>query len=102
MMPDASIAFAALTLRAFSAGEWPPLRPRARLAVKAVRVRSRAGQPGHPPHPCLKTDGSGYGKLDRGNGGGKPTFSAGQRGGFVNRSDGCNHPDHPGQGGRSA
>ena len=30
--------------------------------------------------------GSGYGKLDRGNGGGKPTFSDGQRGGFVNRS----------------
>jgi hypothetical protein len=29
-----------------------------------------------------KSDGSGYGKLDRGNDGGKPTFSAGQQGGF--------------------
>ena len=47
---------------------------------------------------CLKTDGSGYGKLGRGNGGGKPTFSDGQRGGFVNRSDRCGHPDYPGQG----
>jgi hypothetical protein len=27
---------------------------------------------------CLKTDGFGYGKLGRGNGGAKPTFSDGQ------------------------
>ena len=51
--------------------------------------------------PYLKTDGSGYGKLDRGNGGGKPTFSDGQRRGFVNRSDRCDHPDRPGQDSRS-
>ena len=59
------------------------MRPRARLAAKVVRVRSSA--------VLLKTDGSGYGKLDRGNGGGKPTFSGGQRGGFVNRSDRGGH-----------
>jgi hypothetical protein len=40
MVPDASIAFAALTLIAFNAGGRPPTRPRARLAVNAVRVRS--------------------------------------------------------------
>jgi hypothetical protein len=39
-----------------------------------------------------KTDGSGYGELDRGHGDGKPTFSAGKRGEFVNRSDGVRHP----------
>jgi hypothetical protein len=49
----------------------------------------------------LKSDGSGYGKLDRGNCGGKPTFSDGQRGGFVNRSDWRDRPDHTGQGSRS-
>ncbi len=60
-----------------------------------------------PPSPTgvyLETHGSGYAKLDRGNGGGKPTFSDGQRGGFVNRSDRCDRPDHPdrcrGQGGQ--
>jgi hypothetical protein len=49
----------------------------------------------------LKTNGSEYSKLDRGNGGGKPTFSDGQRGGFVYRSDRCDRPDHTSQGSRS-
>jgi hypothetical protein len=64
-----------------------------------------SGHPTHrpigPPASYLKTDGSGYGKLDRGNGGGKPAFSDGQRGRFVNGSDQCDRPDHPGQGSRS-
>ena len=33
----------------------------------------------------------GYGKLDQGYGGGKPTFSGGQPGGFMNRPDRCGH-----------
>ena len=37
MVPDASIAFAALTLMASNAGGRPPIRPRARLAARAVR-----------------------------------------------------------------
>jgi hypothetical protein len=41
MVPDASIAFAALTWMASNAGGRPPIRPRARLAASAVRVRSR-------------------------------------------------------------
>jgi hypothetical protein len=45
MVPSASIALAALTLMAFSAGGRPPIRPPARLAAKAVLVRS------HPELP---------------------------------------------------
>jgi hypothetical protein len=51
-----------LTRIAFNAGGWP----RARLAAKAVRVRSPAGPAGHPlqvTEVYLKTDGSGYGNL---------------------------------------
>ena len=37
MVPDASIAFAAMILMASNAGGRPPRRPRARLAARAVR-----------------------------------------------------------------
>ena len=49
MVPDASIAFAALTLMAFNAGGRPPIRPRARLAASAVRVRSRRSSTSNCP-----------------------------------------------------
>ena len=47
-------------------------------SVTLVRVVSPVA--GIAPGTCVlltKTDGSGYGKLDHGNGGGKPTFSDG-------------------------
>jgi len=49
MVPDASIAFAALTWMAFNAGGRPPTRPRARLAASAVRVRSRRSSTSNCP-----------------------------------------------------
>jgi hypothetical protein len=49
MVPDASIAFAALTLMASNAGGRPPTRPRARLAARAVRVRSRKSSTSNCP-----------------------------------------------------
>ena len=49
MVPDASIAFAALTLVASNAGGRPPTRPRARLAASAVRVRSRRSSTSNCP-----------------------------------------------------
>ena len=51
MVPDASIAFAALTLMASKAGGRPPIRPRVRLAARAVRVRSRRSPPRIAPGP---------------------------------------------------
>ena len=69
MVPDASIALAAVTLMVSNAGGRPPIRPRARLAASAVRVRSRKsstsncawiapdGRAGQPPahHPRGQT-----------------------------------------------
>ena len=49
MVPDASIAFAAVTFRALSAGGRPPIRPRARLAASAVLVRSRRSSTSNCP-----------------------------------------------------
>ena len=49
MVPDASIAFAAVTLMASNAGGRPPIRPRARLAARAVRVRSRRSSTSNCP-----------------------------------------------------
>jgi hypothetical protein len=49
MVPDASIAFAAVTLMASNAGGRPPIRPRARLAASAVRVRSRRSSTSNCP-----------------------------------------------------
>ena len=49
MVPDASIAFAARTLMASNAGGRPPTRPRARLAAKAIRVRSRRSSTSNCP-----------------------------------------------------
>ena len=49
MVPDASIALAALTLTAFNAGGRPPMRPRARLAANPVRVRSRRSSTSNCP-----------------------------------------------------
>ena len=49
MVPDASIAFAAVTLMASNAGGRPPTRPRARLAASAVRVRSRKSSTSNCP-----------------------------------------------------
>lgn len=49
IVPAASIALAALTLMAFSAGGRPPTRPRARLAASAVRVRSRKSSTSNCP-----------------------------------------------------
>jgi hypothetical protein len=48
MVPDASIAFAAVTWMASRAGG-PPTRPRARLAANAVRVRSRRSSTSNCP-----------------------------------------------------
>jgi hypothetical protein len=47
MVPDAIFAFAAVTLMASNAG--PPIRPRARLAARAVRVRSRRSSTSNCP-----------------------------------------------------
>jgi hypothetical protein len=47
-----------------------------------MTVTDQIGQ--QAPTPYLETDGSGYGKLDRGNGGGTPTFTDDQRRGFLN------------------
>ena len=52
---------------------------------------SRCDQGGANPPASTKTDGPRYSKLNRGNGGAKPTFNDGQRGGFVNRSLRCSH-----------
>ena len=49
MVPDANIAFAAVTLMASNAGGRPPTRPRARLAARAVRVRSRRSSTSNCP-----------------------------------------------------
>ena len=49
MVPDASIAFAALILDLSSAAGRPPRRPRARLAASAVRVRSRRSSTSNCP-----------------------------------------------------
>jgi hypothetical protein len=57
MVPDASIAFAALTLMASSAGGRPPTRPRARLAARAVRVRSRKSSTSNCPREDIRCNG---------------------------------------------
>ena len=49
MVPDASIAFAAVTLMASKAGGRPPTRPRARLAAIPILVRSRKSSTSNCP-----------------------------------------------------
>ena len=49
MVPDANVAFAAVTLMASNAGGRPPIRPRARLAAKAMRVHSRRSSTSNCP-----------------------------------------------------
>jgi hypothetical protein len=80
--------------------------PHAAQAPAPDRSGRHPGQPGQggaPPRSpslWLKTNGSGYGKLRRGNGGGKPTFCDGQRAESVNRSDGYGHRPKPVRPGR--
>ena len=78
------------------AGQQPPVcESQARLIPPGLTCRDHpVYQPVRVVSPdrvdlllvSLKTDGSSHGQRDHGNGGGKPTFSDGQRGGFLNRS----------------
>jgi hypothetical protein len=79
-------------LRSFQEGDD---HPKNRTYMAWVGIELETGDVLAEAYP--KSDGSGYGKLGRGSAGGKPTFSDGQRWGFVNRSDRCDHPDHPDQ-----